>query len=206
MSPPRSGTTTAPRPTRERILDAAWSLFTQQGFAGTTVSQIEAASMLAAGSGSFYRHFRSKGDVLHAVVDREVERVDAGRDVGPDLEDTDGDVRVALAMEFQRRLDNLRRLERLIRLVQREREHLGSSRDHLGDLLVDRNVTVRSERFAAWMARGAIPQRDPEALATLVMCALVGYHMSSDYFDRPPGDVGEQSFVTTLVDLVTGGA
>src|SRR5688500_13840175 len=136
-------------PTKERILDAAWQLFVQHGFAGTTVTQIEAAASLAAGSGSFYRHFRSKEDVLQAVVDRAVERADADRDVGPALSDTGGDVRVALAMEFQRRLGNLRRLHPLIRLVQREREHLASSRDHLGDLLVDRNVTVRSERFAA---------------------------------------------------------
>jgi AcrR family transcriptional regulator len=191
-------------PTRERILDGAWRLFVEQGFAGTTITQIEAAASLAAGSGSFYRHFRSKEDVLHAVVDREVERVDAERNVGPELSDTGGDVRVALAMEFQQRLRNLQRLDPLVRLVQQEREHLGGSRDYLGDLLVDRNVTVRSERFAAWMERGAIPKRDPEALATVLMCALVGYRMSSDYFDRPPGDTSEEAFITTLIDLVAG--
>ncbi len=193
-----------PTPTRERILDAAWRLFTQQGFAGTTVSQIEAASSLAAGSGSFYRHFKSKEEVLHAVVDREVERADAARDVGPEPADTGGDVRVALAMEFQRRLASLRRLHPLIRVVQREREHLGASRDHLGDLLVSRNVTVRSERFAAWMARGAIPRRDPEALTTAVMCALVGYDMSCEYFGRPPGGTSEEAFISTLVSFVAG--
>ena len=196
--------TAPPTPTRERILDAAWRLFAQQGFAGTTVSQIEAASSLAAGSGSFYRHFRSKEEVLHAVVDREVERADAARDVGPEPADTGGDVRVALAMEFQRRLASLRRLHPLIRVVQREREHLGTSRDHLGDLLVSRNVTVRSERFAAWMARGAIPTRDPEALATAVMCALVGYDMSCEYFGRPPGGTSEEAFISTLVSFVAG--
>lgn len=192
-----------PTPTRERILDAAWRLFVQQGFAGTTVTQIEAAASLAPGGGSFYRHFKSKEDVLHAVVDREVERADADRDVGPELSDTGGDVRLALAMEFQRRLGNLRRLHPLIGLVQRERDHLDSSRDHLGDLLVNRNVTVRSERFAAWMARGAIPKCDPEALATALMCALVGYHLSIEYFNSPPGGIGEEAFISTLVDLVT---
>jgi AcrR family transcriptional regulator len=192
------------RPTRDRILDEAWRLLVQQGFAGTTVTQIEAAASLSPGSGSFYRHFRSKEDVLRAVVDREVERADAQRDVGPELSGTGGDVRVALAQEFQRRLENLRRLHPLIRLVQREREHLDGSRDHLGALLVNRNVAVRSERFASWMDTGAIPKRDPEALATAVMCALVGYHLSIEYFDAPPGGIGEEAFVTTLVDLVTG--
>ena len=193
-----------PTPTRERILEAAWHLFVRDGFAGTTVTQIEAEASLSAGSGSFYRHFRSKEEVLQAVVDREVERADAQRDVGPELADTGGDVRVALTLEFQRRLDNLRRLHPLIRLVQGEREHLDASRDNLGALLVDRNVTVRSERFAAWMERRAIPKRDPEALATTAMCALVGYYMSNEYFDAPPGGTSEEAFVTTLVDLVTG--
>src|SRR3990170_6918262 len=107
-------------PTKERILDAAWRLFQQQGFAGTTVTQIEAAAALSAGSGSFYRHFRSKEEVLQAVVDREVDRINAERQIGPEPEETGGDVRVALALEFKRRLDNLRRLHPLMKLVARE--------------------------------------------------------------------------------------
>jgi hypothetical protein len=38
-----------PVPTRERILDVAWDLFLRQGFAGTTVTQIEAAADLSPG-------------------------------------------------------------------------------------------------------------------------------------------------------------
>jgi AcrR family transcriptional regulator len=191
-------------PTRERILDAAWELFLDRGFVGTTVTQIEAAASLAAGSGSFYRHFRSKADVLGAVVDREADRIDAARDLGPELDDTGGDVRVALALELQRRLDNLRRLHPLMVLLQREREHLGGSRGHLGELLVARNLTVRSQRLEAWMSAGAIPVRDAEALATVVLCALTGHYLSTRFFGSPPGDVSEQGFITTLVDLVVG--
>src|SRR5262245_65363759 len=55
-------------PTRERILDAALDLFIERGVDGTTVSDIERAVGLAAGTGSFYRHFRSKDDVLVASV------------------------------------------------------------------------------------------------------------------------------------------
>jgi AcrR family transcriptional regulator len=192
-------------PTRDRILDAAWRLFLERGFAGTTVTQIEAAASLAAGSGSFYRHFKSKQDVLRAVVDREVERVDAARDVGPELTQTGGDVRVALALEFHRRLGNLRRLHPLIVLVQREREHLGASREYLRDLLVARNVSVRAQRLEAWMEAGAILKRDPETLATTVLCALTGYFLSIEFFGAAPGEVDEDEFVSMLVDLVVGG-
>jgi AcrR family transcriptional regulator len=193
-----------PVTTKERILDVAWRLFVRQGFAGTTVTQIEAAASLAPGSGSFYRHFRSKEDVLRAVVDHQAERVDAARDLGPEPEEIDGDVRIALSLELQRRLENLRKLRPLIVLVQREREHLGPSRDHLGTLLVDRNVTVRSKRLEAWMAAGAIPKRDPQALATVIMCALTGYHDAVQFFGGPPAHINEDRFVTSLVDLITG--
>lgn len=191
-------------PTRERILDAAWRLFLQQGFAGTTVTQIEAAASLAAGSGSFYRHFRSKEDVLHAAVDREVERADAARELGPELTETGGDVRVALALELQRRLDSLRRLHPLMVLLQREREHLGPSREHLRERLVAGGLSVRSQRLSAWMDAGAIPKRDPDALAAAMLCALTGYFLAIDFFGTPPGKVAEEAFIATLVDLVAG--
>lgn len=191
-------------PTRERILDAAWRLFLKQGFAGTTISEIEGAASLAKGSGSFYRHFRSKEDVLRAAVDREVDRLDAGRTLGPELDEAGGDVRVVLAIEFQRRLDSLRRLQPLMVLLHREREHLGPSREHLGENVIGRNLEVRSQRLESWMSRGVIPARDAEALAATVMCALTGYHLALEFFGSPPGSLKEEAFVSTLVDLVVG--
>ena len=60
--------------TRERILDAALDLFVEQGFGGTTITAVELRAGLAGGTGSFYRHFRSKEELLRAAVDREVSR------------------------------------------------------------------------------------------------------------------------------------
>ncbi|MGW0825305.1 TetR/AcrR family transcriptional regulator [Streptomyces sp. NPDC002845] len=191
-------------PTRTRILDGAWDLFLREGFAGTTVTQIEASAGLSAGSGSFYRHFRSKEEVLQAVVDREVDRTNAERQTGPEPEETGGDVRVALALEFERRLGNLRRLHPLMELVARERDHLGASVDHLGELLVARNVSIRSQRLASWMAAGAILTRDAEALAAVITFALTGYHLSVRFFGHPPAGLSEEALITTLVDLVAG--
>ena len=94
-------------------------------------------------------------------------------------------------------------MQPLMILVEREYRHLGSSQEHLRELLVDRNLVVRSERLADWMAAGAIPHRDPEALAATVLCALTGYHLSLTFFGRPPGGITEDGFVGTLVDLVT---
>lgn len=191
-------------PTRERILDVAWELFLRQGFTGTTVTQIEAAAGLSPGSGSFYRHYRSKEDVLQAVVDREVERIDAARVLGPEPEETGGDVRAALTLEFRQRLENLRRIQPLMLLIGREREHLGASSSRLGRRLVAHNLEMRSRRLEAWMEAGAIAKRDPDALAAVVLHALTGYHLSSEFFRRAPGGPSEQDIVATLVDLVVG--
>lgn len=191
-------------PTRERILDAAWRLFLKQGFAGTTISEIEGAVALAKGSGSFYRHFRSKEDVFRAAVDRELDRLDARRTFGPEPDEAGGDVRVALAIEFQRRLDNLHRLQPLMVLLHRESEHLGPSRERLAERAIGRNLDVRSQRLVSWMARGVIPQRDADALSSTIMCALTGYHLSREFLGSPPGSLSEEAFVSTLVDLVIG--
>src|SRR5438128_2202472 len=68
-------TTTVPAArstTRERILDAAMDLFAQDGFTGTTISEVERRVGLAAGTGSLYRHFPSKEALLRAAVEHEV--------------------------------------------------------------------------------------------------------------------------------------
>ncbi len=69
-------TAAVPR-TRERILDVALDLFAEDGFSGTTVTEVERRAGLSPGSGSFYRHFPSKEALLTAAVEREVERVRA---------------------------------------------------------------------------------------------------------------------------------
>ena len=65
--PPRS-----PEPTRERLVSEAMRLFAQRGFRGTRVGDIEAAAGLSPRAGAFYRHFKSKKEVLHAALDRYV--------------------------------------------------------------------------------------------------------------------------------------
>jgi len=53
-----------PAARREIIAEQALRLFAEQGYAETSVGQIEAAAGLSARAGGFYRHFRSKEDVL----------------------------------------------------------------------------------------------------------------------------------------------
>jgi len=59
---PRSG-----EPTRKRILDAAYVLFRRKGY--TRVSMDEIATAAAVTKRTLYYHFRSKDDLLAAVLD-----------------------------------------------------------------------------------------------------------------------------------------
>jgi len=54
--------------TRDRLVEAALSIFAEHGYAGTRVSQIEKAVGLIPGSGAIYRHFDSKEALLLAAV------------------------------------------------------------------------------------------------------------------------------------------
>lgn len=56
--------------TRTRLLEVGGALAKENGFGTTGVDKLMAAAGLT--SGAFYAHFRSKGDLLEALVDREL--------------------------------------------------------------------------------------------------------------------------------------
>ncbi len=65
---------TPPVTTRERIVAAADQLFYEQGFAHTSFSAIAAAVDIS--RGNFYYHFKSKDDILAAVIDYRLARTE----------------------------------------------------------------------------------------------------------------------------------
>jgi len=62
-------------PTREHILLAADQLFYQQGFESTSFANI--ADAVGISRGNFYHHFKSKDDILEAVIALRTERTQA---------------------------------------------------------------------------------------------------------------------------------
>ena len=67
--------------TRERIIDEAMLLFSQHGYAATSVAKIEAAVGLTPGAGGIYHHFPSKEAVLSAGIERHLARLGALREI-----------------------------------------------------------------------------------------------------------------------------
>ena len=66
--------------TRDRLLDAAIALFASQGYAATSVAEIQQACGLSPGSGALYKHFPSKSALLIEATQRQLNRMVAVRD------------------------------------------------------------------------------------------------------------------------------
>ena len=58
--------------TKEKILDAALTLFSENGYDGTSVEQI--ANVVGIKAPSLYKHYRGKEDILNALIESEEER------------------------------------------------------------------------------------------------------------------------------------
>jgi len=53
--------------TKEKILDAAFTLFAENGYDGTSVEQI--ANIVGIKAPSLYKHYKGKEDILNALID-----------------------------------------------------------------------------------------------------------------------------------------
>lgn len=167
--------------TRERLLDAALDLFVEEGFSGTTITEIERRVGLTPGTGSFYRHFRSKEELLAVTVEREVERAMAeiaeARSGPPPADPVEG-LRLALR--------DIRRFDRLLRLA-----------------LVDgdRVPEVRGALTAALQASGEQLSWADDPATVVRLAALGGYHVLSLVQGRPFQGAPEDEFLAVLSEL-----
>lgn len=179
--------------TKDRLLDTALAQFVARGVDGVTVTDLEQGAGLSPGSGSFYRHFRSKEDVLGAVVDREIERALARRSEQP--------AGGSLEEHYAWALDNLDRMRALIALLVRDGARLPHL-DRIQSVLAEGGSRIDATDLAARMARGEIPTRDADAVASVVLFAVVGHHLAERFFGGPVG-VSRERFAAALASLVS---
>jgi AcrR family transcriptional regulator len=174
--------------TRERILDAALELFVERGATGTTVSDIERAVGLAAGTGSFYRHFRSKEDVLVVAVERAVtrmaEEVGVARAAVADIDDP-AERRVG---DYEALLDAMRRFEPLARLVVAERERFPELQ----------RAFTESVGAATWDFGW-----DEDPARAIAVAALTGYNSLVLLDAEPYRHIASADFIAALIEVTT---
>jgi AcrR family transcriptional regulator len=175
---------------RERLLDAAFAMFLDKGYEGTAITDIERSVGLKAGTGGFYRHFRSKEELLDAAVAREVARCmeDIARERSrlclPD------DPREQMVVAAGQVLRDLRRFDGLFRLMVAERDRVPELRQ------VFANALVSSEAVGPWV-------NESERLVTIA--ALLGYHFFSYLTSALNAVVPEDDFVHALVAMLPPG-
>lgn len=168
--------------TRERILDVALDLFAEEGFSGTTITEVERRSGLSPGSGSFYRHFRSKEALVIAAVAWEVDRIHAEitasrADPPPD------DVVAGLAMALR----DLRRYDRLFRLAMSDGDRVPALREAITTAMRSPHPSI------GW---------DEGPHSALAVAALGGYHVFSLVQGRPFEDIPEDEFLAAVAEVI----
>jgi AcrR family transcriptional regulator len=187
--------------TRERIMDVALELFAENGVAATPVTAIEAGAGLSAGSGSFYRHFKDKAELLAAVVEREMVRVKKDPSAQVMAAPSDMPPTQALATQLRADLDFLRQLVPLMAILMWERGKAPNLATTVRERMVERGVELGIADLL-FRAPSAVVKEDPAAAATVMMSAVTGYFLNTEYFGEPAGGVGPERFTTMLARLL----
>ena len=198
-----------PVPTKDRVIAEAMRLFGEQGYAATTIAQIEAAAGLSPGSGALYKHFRSKADVL-------------AEGVGGLIDDG---VQLRALLETQRTNSDLERLplrDRVEVVARAGLRRLEDERDFNRVLVRDLQkfpallaraktdeISSNHKGLATWLSRQAEgaqrhTDRDWDAVAAVAMDATAHYWLLQDVFggEHPTG-VSEERYLAALIDLTT---
>ena len=176
-------------------------LFSEQGFRGASVAQIEAAAGLSPGAGGLYHHFGSKEDVLAFGVRRHLQRLEALRDVRRVIGDL-GDLRAELAVTARYFLAELDSQTELLRIVATETRR----RPDLLTEAVEQLITSTFRGFAEWLREAAGQELDQDRASTIAALAL-GPLLSSRLLSNVIGvdslGVSDDALVPAWVDMVS---
>ena len=192
------GADSAQRTTPERIVDAGIELFSDQGFKGTTVGELERAAGLTPRAGALYKHFPSKEAVLEAAFERHVAEIEAlhGAIELMPL----GNLRAEMTLLARFGMQTLVRERALRRIVITEGDRFPELKRRYQERIVDRSYEEVMGFISLKIAAGEFPDCDVEAVAVVMVGSLLGYSIEYDVFGRHPAGVDEDRFIEAVVD------
>jgi AcrR family transcriptional regulator len=186
------------QPTKQRLLDEGVRLFAKNGFRETTVGEIEEAAGLEPRRGALYRHFPSKEGLLEAALDAHLDALaNAGQDLPTSGSDDPRETAVALARWMFGELD---REQSILRILEQDGDRLIHLRDRFRDTLMKPGYQLITKITREWAGASAT-STDPEAIAAVLLSALVNYRRSAWTFDYPPGGLSQDRYVSAWADL-----
>ena len=186
-------------PTRERILDEAMRLFSEHGYAATSIAKIEAAAGLTPGAGGLYHHFASKEALLAAGIERQLSRLAALREIRQVLGTLD-DLRAELTLTARYILAELDSESELLRILASDVRN----RPQVLKTAVEQLVSSMFTGFAAWIGeRGerAIPTEEATAIAGFGLGSLLSSRLLRDVLGIP-SQVDDVVLVDTWVQTM----
>ena len=186
--------------TRERIVDQAMRLFSENGYSGTSIAKIEAAAGLTPGAGGIYHHFKSKEALLAAGIERQLARLDALREIRRVLGPL-GDIKAELTLTARYILAELDSESELLRILASE----ARNRPQLLTAAVEQLVSSTFTGFAAWIReRAEAPLTDEQAtaIAAVGLGSLLSSRLLADVLGIP-AQVDDVTLVDTWVQMMT---
>jgi len=138
------------------------------------------------GTGSLYRHFPSKEALLRAAVEREVSRLRAEMAEAQAALPRVADPAQRRMQVYEQRLHDMRRFDRLLRLMLNEG---------------DRVPELRQAIWAALQVPVKDTPEEEDVVEAVAETALGGYHLFSMMQGRPYNGVSEEQFLRSLVNI-----
>ena len=187
--------------TRQRLIDATLELVAARGFDGVGVGDIEAGAGLAPRSGALYKYFDSKLAVLEAGLEQHLTAIgDVDADVAQlPVTDATGEVEV-LVRWLLAELDQERRITHVI---EREGDRLPDLRSRMRAGVSDRGYRAAAAFIERLIGPAEADAVDHEALAVILIGAVVNLRRSTWTFGAAPLGIDDQRFVDTFTALVT---
>ncbi|MEZ0053692.1 AcrR family transcriptional regulator [Mycobacterium sp. MAA66] len=182
----------AAAPTRERLVTEAMKLFSDKGFEATSVSQIEAAAGLSAGSGALYRHFKSKDALLSAGIDRQLDRRSAMADIRALFAGL-GDLHSELTVLGRYLLTVIDQESELLQIAARTPAGLSERLDTAYAALVDGLCDELNGWISAWAPRAS--PKLTKVLASLSVNSLLGERFAANLFRRSSAPASDAEYL-----------
>ena len=151
--------------TKERILETALQMFSQNGYAGTNVRELTASLGLV--KSSMYRHFESKEAIWNALLDKMIayydERFGSSEHLPPVPDSLEGLVQMTMGMvNFTIHDEKIVMTRKVLAIEQyRDERARGLATRHFLTGLTDMFTHV----FAGMMDKGLLRRDDPAMLA-----------------------------------------
>lgn len=190
---------TAPVSTRERLVTEAMRLFSAKGFEATSVSQIEAAAGLAAGSGALYRHFKSKDALLDAGIDRQLDRRHAMRDIRALFAGL-GDLHAELTVLGRYLLSVIDDEIQLLQIAARTPAGQSTRLDTAYAALIDGLNAELADWITTWAP--ALAKDDRAVLAALGINAILATRFTTSLFRQSDTRVSDDRYLTEWTALL----